>query len=450
MTKAVQQYLNRYSETESADALELFKTAPSVYKLGVTIPAFDESIDHVERFSEWCKQNQVPTLLVLVVNTPEHCSSEAKNNTHKLIQTIEHRFTIRASHKHIELLHCHPKLDILLINRTSSQPIPNQLGVGLARKIGADTVASLIQNKIIELPWICSTDADATLPDNYYQALKMASPKSAAVFPFKHEREETPVGMATIIYEMALLYYVLGIRYTGFPYDWPTIGSTLTIHYECYCQIRGFPKRSGGEDFYLLNKASKISPIQYIKSSPIIIQSRISDRVPFGTGPAVGKLISGEEQTLTTLWQSFSYYDPRLFSLLAILNQGIQQCGLELKPVSLIDLPNQNQNITATLLKELETRGQFIERSKRIIQQYKTTDKVLRQLYQEFDAFQLLKMIHWLRDGSFPNISLKNALTTAPFIPPVTNSICNDWQQTVAFADQLHHEVFVSRLSNGG
>lgn len=442
MTKAVQQYLSRYSEKEATNALELFSADTPPYTLGMTIPAFNEDISCVERCIAWAQQSQVKTLLVLVVNTPEECELKAANNTQKLIQSLESKFNTRAHHHHLQLLNCHPLLDILLVNRTSPNAIPNKQGVGLARKIGADILASLSEQELIDAPWICSTDADATLPLDYFQALQQTTPAGAAVFPFKHERQESPTGIATLLYEIALLYYVLGIRYSGFPYDWPTIGSTVAIHYECYCQIRGFPKRSGGEDFYLLNKASKITPTRYIQSSPIYIAPRLSDRVPFGTGPAVAKLISNHDDSLSALWQRFHYYDPRSFSVLKLLNQAIQRCASALEPLTLVNFNHSTSFTTDALLQELGELIQFTERTKRIIQQYKTSKKVLRQLYQEFDAFQLLKIVHWLRETNFPDQPLSDALAHSPFLDTPQNSTFNHWQQTISLANHLHNLVF--------
>ena len=48
---------------------------------------------------------------------------------------------------------------------------------------------------------------------------------------------------------------------------------------------RSWRKRNAGEDFYLLEKLSKVAPLRKLSGAPILLRSRESFRVPFGTGP---------------------------------------------------------------------------------------------------------------------------------------------------------------------
>ncbi len=58
-----------------------------------------------------------------------------------------------------------------------------------------------------------------------------------------------------------------------------------------YAGVRGYPKRSAGEDFYLLNKICKLAPIKRLLEPTLTIQARPSSRVPFGTGPALQRIV---------------------------------------------------------------------------------------------------------------------------------------------------------------
>ena len=71
------------------------------------------------------------------------------------------------------------------------------------------------------------------------------------------------------------------------------------INAEHYAQSAGFPKLAAGEDFYLLNKLAKIGKIIPLKiiNQPIYIQARISNRTPFGTGPALDKIIDNSNNS---------------------------------------------------------------------------------------------------------------------------------------------------------
>src|SRR5690606_8697368 len=194
--------------------------------------------------------------------------------------------------------------------------IDPQHGVGLARKIGSDLAASLIQQKICADEWIYVTDADADLPDNYFSIQNEAylENTSAVVFPIRHiagSETTEAVYTATCLYEQALDYYMRGLRWSGSPYAFPTVGSAMAIRAKSYCEARGFPKKAGGEDFYLLNKLAKLGRILFFENIEIKIESRLSTRVPFGTGPAVEKILSLENPA-----EEYSYYAPEVFQAL--------------------------------------------------------------------------------------------------------------------------------------
>lgn len=89
-------------------------------------------------------------------------------------------------------------------------------------------------------------------------------------------------------YEYRLHYWVTCLQRAGSAYAFATLGSVMQLSLPHYAAVRGFPKRNGGEDFYLLNKLNKVGVVQSVHTrSPVILSSRRSHRVPFGTGPGV-------------------------------------------------------------------------------------------------------------------------------------------------------------------
>jgi hypothetical protein len=98
---------------------------------------------------------------------------------------------------------------------------------------------------------------------------------------------------------------VLGLREAHSPYAYHSIGSTLAIHAETYAVVRGVPRRNAGEDFYLLNKAAKVDRIAILAEPSIAITARYSQRVPFGTGPAL--------KTMPANLEHFLSYPPAAF-----------------------------------------------------------------------------------------------------------------------------------------
>ena len=83
----------------------------------------------------------------------------------------------------------------------------------------------------IDSDWLCSTDADATLPADYFAQIDHAPPGAAAVvFPFRHVAGGDAVcNAATALYELRLHHYVLGLEYAASPYAFHTLGSCLAI-----------------------------------------------------------------------------------------------------------------------------------------------------------------------------------------------------------------------------
>ena len=79
---------------------------------------------------------------------------------------------------------------------------------------------------------------------------------------------------ATKRYEQALTYYVEQLQQAGSPYAFHTLGSCIATPLSYYCHARGFPKKSGGEDFYLLNKLAKLGKILTVDSCILQIESR--------------------------------------------------------------------------------------------------------------------------------------------------------------------------------
>jgi hypothetical protein len=60
-----------------------------------------------------------------------------------------------------------------------------------------------------------------------------------------------------------------------------------------YQKYGGMAPRQAGEDFYFINKIAMHGNVGEINDTTIFPSSRISDRVPFGTGDALGKMQNG-------------------------------------------------------------------------------------------------------------------------------------------------------------
>jgi len=411
----VEKYLQNYAEPEVL-ALEGLPDQLS-WKNVMVIPACNES-PGLLRSPPPCGGR---SLMILVINEPEDASEKVSLRNRALEAAVEERFTLlwRSAHDPGLSLWRDPGAgrDLLLVDRFSEgRHLPARGGVGFARKIGADLALGLVHHQRIVTTWIHCTDADVQLPATYFTRSNSlqdkASKISALIYPFSHsgdqgKSESSGVVLATLLYELSLRYYVAGLKYARSPYAFHTIGSTMAVNAIHYAKVRGFPKREAGEDFYLLNKLAKVGSVLELaggaENRAIEIESRRSDRVPFGTGAAVNKITG-----LADPVGDFRFYNPVVFELLKRWLQSFPAVWAsgsnELSPAvfSAQQMENRDHKLQMLLagLKELKTDQALIH----AFRQSSSLDQFTRQMNTWFDAFRTLKLIHFLRDTVFPSI----------------------------------------------
>lgn len=412
MNKSRAKYLAHYAEPE----ISLLNTFPQEIQFQhvIVIPAFQESIAFVERFkvSALAKQN---CLLIVVINQPDNLFG--RENAHYQTELAKEIAALGRSiwrNNILELIDIQSPDDdinssILIVDRFT-QPIPADYGVGLARKIGCDIAIALAANYHLRVPWVHSSDADAHLPDNYLSShlainnIKQKNKKTcvATCCNFYHYSDEKQVHDANALYETALRYYVAGLAYANSPYAYFTIGSLVSFNVDAYCQVRGFPKRSAGEDFYLLNKLAKIGQVTYLPETVIKLDARPSERVPFGTGPAVKTIMSLCEQDLP-----YCYYHPDVFIELKVC----------LENFNILWQHRENYSIWSSQLSTISRKALLEVGLDTFVEKHQSAKQVQfeKQLTVWFDSFKTLKFIHALRENGLDNMALQQALTEAPF-----------------------------------
>jgi hypothetical protein len=175
----------------------------------------------------------------------------------------------------------------------------HQTGAGLPRKLGMDEAARKFREAGNPQGIIVSLDADTTVEKNYlleiYRCFKQYKLRSATIefhHPVEHLDPEDEVRKATEVYEKYLRYYRSALEYTGYPYAYYTIGSAFAVTAETYRQAGGMGKQQAGEDFYFLQKVFPLGKTRFIDTTCVYPAARLSDRVPFGTGPALAKMIA--------------------------------------------------------------------------------------------------------------------------------------------------------------
>lgn len=185
-------------------------------------------------------------------------------------------------------------------------------GAGLARKIGMDYAVNRFAEQGKTDGVIVSLDADCIVATNYFQAIDeffYHKNFQGGTFYFEHHIDESRDGIevsdAISQYELHLRYYIQVLRWSGFPFAFHTIGSCFAITAERYVRAGGMPRKQAGEDFYFLQKAIPMGQFGEIADTCVYPSARLSDRVPFGTGPSVRKLVEEQSEYFTYNLQAF-------------------------------------------------------------------------------------------------------------------------------------------------
>ncbi len=387
---------------------------PESYDFVLVAPAYAESACFVDGYRVAAKQAG-RVLVVVVLNGRAGAPATDHASNADCFRQLSVRFALRELGPGAWLGH-DASLSVLVVDRfTVGRQLPSRQGVGLARKVGADVALELIAAGQVRHPFIAMTDADACLPEDYFlRVAELAPGCSAAVFPFWHEPGgRRDIDRATALHEIRLRYIQRGLRWAHSPYAFHTVGSTMVVHALCYALVRGVPKRRAGEDFYLLGKLSKLRPVASLRGEPVRLHSRLSQRVPFGTGSESAKLARGAACTL---------YHPDCFAAVREVTQGIQCLSRQRFDLGQTDAgPAVSELLSAMgppVRSFLEAQGAR-DAWRRISAQAPDSGARLRHLHDWFDGFRTLKLMHHLRDHASSSPPWQEAVRRAPFMDAV-------------------------------
>ena len=403
--KAASKYLEIYAEPEAKLLDNKLLSAPNIgnkkFERTLLIPAYAESTAYIQRILEqWESQNQSQNLLVIIVlNCPDNIEADKYRSAQEsLNQTTKLLSEVQFTNEHISWRSApQSQIQFILVDRCTKNPIPHKQGVGLARKIGADIALKLHSIGIIESEWLHTTDADAHMPLEYFDISYAKC--SALYYPHQYLEEKTldntaQIYSATQIYDARNTAYQRGLKAAKSPYCYNPTGSLLVVNFSCYAAARGFPKRAGGEDFYLLNKLQKLKGVQAIEHPVVKLECRTSDRVPFGTGPAVSKLIDTNTPELEAI-----FYNPKCFEVL--------KTGLAIIRITHPKSWSDCKDIPSEFANALEHIGSAAITSHLSKAFEKSQSEYQKHLDIWLDAFRTLKAMHFLRDNYFDNINYK-------------------------------------------
>jgi hypothetical protein len=245
----------------------------------VVIPACDEleelphTLDTLEAALERAPR---PVAVIVVVNHPEGAPEQPSLDTLKYLETRKF-----------------PNLYTLYVPGITG-------GVGRARKLGMDAFVAAHDAETLDDTLIWSLDADTRVERDYFETVEAgfaAHPEAGfCTLNFRHEPGATPeLERAIREYEAYLREYVADLRRAGSPYAFFSIGSSFAVRGAAYVRAGGMKVRSAGEDFYFLQECAKCEKFFELEEVLTHPSARLSGRNVFGTGPALRKLLAGED-----------------------------------------------------------------------------------------------------------------------------------------------------------
>ncbi len=277
-------------------------------------------------------------------------------------------------------------------------------GAGLARKTGMDEAVLRFDTLGNPRGLIVSLDADTLVAKNYFVEIEkhfIKNPKDVgATISFQHQITNLSGKHLEGIqlYEKYLAYYKNAIQYTGYPYSMFTVGSAFVVTAEAYVRRGGMNRRQAGEDFYFLQNLAQLGSIGEIISTTVYPSARLSDRVPFGTGPILQKWMNNEEDLRKT-------YNVNAFKDLKSFFDKLP----ELYEIS-------EDNYRTLLLKLPKTVFEFLDfdnfwdELNEVNQNSSNFDNFRKRFFQKFNAFKILKYLNFAHENFYQKENLEEQL----------------------------------------
>ncbi|MGI6048766.1 MAG: hypothetical protein ACOYEG_12315 [Petrimonas sp.] len=277
-------------------------------------------------------------------------------------------------------------------------------GVGLARKIGMDLAVEYFLNIQNPEGIIISLDADCTVSPNFltgiFAAYRQIDKLCCTVQNFHHRVENNDPQLENAIrqYEQYIRYFSQMLRFVEFPYYFHTIGSAFSVAADAYVRVGGMGRQQGGEDFYFLQKVFALRKTKLLNDVFVYPMARYSDRIPFGTGPALQKIINEPDgQMKTYSFESFLELKEFFNLRQSFFKQNaelIRQKIVQLHP-AIIEFSEQT-----AVLSEIEDSNQNSA----------TLLAFEKRFFHHFNAFKIIKYLNFTHPKFFPYGSLSRQI----------------------------------------
>lgn len=353
------------------------------YGMVVVIPCFDEPnlLTTLNSLIQ-CAPTQHPVAVLVVVNSGELSPEVAVQNNRETYNQL-----IAFAEKHNQ-----PSLSF---HALLCENLPRKhAGVGLARKIGMEWAVRGFLQSGCSNGVIISLDADCTVSLNYLQSIEHQfttySP-NCCVLNFQHRTNGATPALQSAInqYEQYIWYFRNALKAIDFPYYYHTIGSAFAVSADAYVRTGGIGRQQGGEDFYFLQKLFFLGKTVELMKTFVYPEARFSDRIPFGTGPALEKITTSTDGLL------------RVYSVEAF--QGLKSF-FNLR----IQFYKQPHDVVQALIAELPPSIQEFLTDNNLLSAITECNKnsataatFQKRFFHHFDAFVIIKYLNFAHNTHF-------------------------------------------------
>ena len=345
-----------------------------------------ESLWACDRIDSFCE-------VIVTVNDSEASSQEVKSFNRETYQRL------------IEWKKCNDRQNFILHPIYVSEVTAKFAGAGMARKIGMDE--AIRRFNAINKPGgvIVSADSDCLFSPNYLQRIEYTFTQNkscfAATLNFRHrfeEMEDAKQKAGIRLYEDYLHYYKHALDFAGFPDSIYTIGSAFAVRADAYVKQGGMNRRQAGEDFYFLNKLTKLGRLTEIMDAFVYPSARVSDRVPFGTGAAMTKWMN-EDGDLTMTYNFAAFLDlKKLFDRV----DSLFRISAADYSMFILSLPDSIREYLQIL--------EFQKKLAEINQNSSSLISFRKRFFQFFDAFIILRFLNLAHQKYYPKQNLAEAV----------------------------------------
>ncbi|HOY31877.1 MAG TPA: hypothetical protein PKW80_08375 [Bacteroidales bacterium] len=379
------------------------------------------------------KQTYKNINVVVCVNQPE-----------KFRNDPEKKHICENNARTIESLNVFSKLPLTVIDRSSENKgwKGKKHGVGWARKTVMDYISSVAAADDIMI----SMDADTVFNPFFCESILKNIHKHrkavALALPYYHRlKGDEKIDRALLRYEIYVRYYAVNLWRIKNPYCFTAIGSSMALPVWAYRAVRGIAPKLSGEDFYFLQKLRKFGSIIVWSEESTYPANRYSDRVFFGTGPA---LIKGAEND----WQSYPMYSYQLFDQVKDTYDAFDKLfseDLETPMSSFLSETFPDENIWQPLRDNFTNREKFVKACTekidglRILQYLKSKQKVtgndavfVSAYLKKFHRQELTALDFDINELNFENSSIEELNILRELLAQIENSyrkkfIVIDW-----------------------